>query len=129
MEIQATAQHYIDHSISSCIVADTLIETNKGLFYFDEIIDISTLDEGTFKKNTDTELLVKNKDGKFVPIDLFYNNGCKPIMKLTLDNGLSLTATGNEKVLVFDEYNSDENWKKIEDLDMYDLVKISVEGV
>lgn len=126
IEIQSTIQKYIDHSISSCVVKDTLLETNKGLLYFDELTNLDELEEGQFVKNTDSDILIRNKDDQFVPIDYFYKNGVKPVTKIQLKNNNQLICTDNESVLVYNEYINDLEWKMVKDLDVFDMVKISI---
>ena len=125
VQIQSIAQHYIDHSISSCITQDMLIETNVGLMYFDELVDVELLEDNHFVKNTTTDIKVRNKYDKFVPIDLFYKNGMKKINKIVLNNGAELLSTANERVIVYDAATADEDWKKVEDLRLNDLIKIA----
>jgi len=126
IEIQSTIQKYIDHSISSCVVKDTLLETNKGLLYFDELTNLDELEEGQFVKNTESDILIRNKDDQFVPIDYFYKNGIKPVTKIRLKNNNQLICTDNESVLVYNEYINDLDWKMVKDLDIFDMVKISI---
>ena len=125
IKVQSTLQTYITSSISSCIVKDTLIETNNGLFYLDELNkDLSKINENEFVQNNVTENKVFNKDLKLVDITSFYNNGVKEIYNTILDNKLHLKSTFNEKVLKFNEEIDLFEWCQISDLEIGDRIKI-----
>ncbi|MBO6271515.1 hypothetical protein J6O48_01905 [bacterium] len=103
----------MSHSISSCITADTLIETDNGYYYLDEIFNINAINEEEFKKNTTFVNKVKSHDNTYNNIKSFYNNGKKDVFTLTLLNDLYITCTSNEKFLVFDEDNDTFSWKEL----------------
>ncbi|MCD6547698.1 MAG: adenosylcobalamin-dependent ribonucleoside-diphosphate reductase [Nanoarchaeota archaeon] len=88
-----------------CVTADTLILTNKGLVYANE------LKEGD---------KVWTIDG-WKTIEKFYNNGIKKIKKITLANGLELKATPEHKLLTKD------GWKEINNLKEGEEVRIVIE--
>lgn len=124
VKMQAAAQKHLDHSISSCVTKDTLIETNKGLYYIDELFDFSQIEPGEFFQNDITDLKIKNHNKEFVPITAFYNNGAKEIWKTVLHNNLEIRTTNNERVIVLDEDTGIEEWKRVDELEIGDLVKI-----
>lgn len=121
VEIQAIAQKSIDHSISkTCVTGDTLIETNKGLLYMDEIIDFSNNNSSI--ENYD--ILVKNHNGDMVKPSHIHTMGIKNIIKVTLDNNVEINVTPLEKFLFLDEELGTEEWKPIEELCIGDRIRL-----
>ena len=124
-EIQGIVQNYISHSISSCVVPETLIEMeNGGYMYIDELSDFSLINENEFKNNDSLETLVKTHDGSFNRIKSFYNNGEKDALELKLVNGLSVQCTSNERFMVYDDDKSDFVWKHLYEIKEGDIIKI-----
>ena len=119
---QAALQKYVDHSISCCLTPDTLIETDDGLKYLDELYDFSALDENTFAKSN-SDLKIVNMNHEFANINSYYNNGIKDVFELTLSNGYSIKCTGNERFLVLDK-NDTFNWKMLSELEIGDIIKL-----
>ena len=64
VDLQAAAQKWVCHAISNCIPKDTLISTDKGLLYYDEIVDVSAHDDGFQEYKSDIK--VKTMSGEFV---------------------------------------------------------------
>ncbi len=120
VRMQGLIQQWCDHSISSCVVADTLIETDSGLFYIDELADFKEIKENTFKKNDEVKIKVLNHESVFSDISSFYNNGIKDTFKMTLENGLFIICTSNEKFI-----SSKNEWIELSDLKIGDEVKIN----
>ena len=126
VEIQGICQERITHSISSCVVPETLIELkNGGYVYIDEMSDFSDIGEGCFKDNETFCDLVKTHDGTFEKVKSFYNNGVKDVFDLNLSNGLSVTCTSNEKFMVYNEELSDFEWKHLYEIKEGDIIKIN----
>ena len=124
-EIQGIVQNYISHSISSCVVPETLIQMeNGGYMYIDELSDFSLINENEFKNNDSLETLVKTHDGSFNRIKSFYNNGEKDVLELKLVNGLSVQCTSNERFMVYDDDKSDFVWKHLYEIKEGDIIKI-----
>jgi len=96
VDIQAAAQKWLDHSISNCVVGASLVETNKGLFYMDELMP----DSARVGQHTPIDCFVINQDMKVVPAVTFFSNGVADVYTVSLQNGLSLTCTENERVMV-----------------------------
>jgi len=124
VNMQGKIQKFVDHSISKCVVVDTLINTDKGLFYIDELTDFEKIKEDEFKINNEIDNKVINHEGRYVDITSFFNNGIKPVFKLTLENGLFITCTGNERFIKYDKYNDINEWKMLSDLMIGDMIKI-----
>lgn len=121
VELQAAAQKSIDHSISkTCVTADTLIETNNGLMYMDEIIDFSA--KNTSIENVD--FMVKNCDYSFTTPSHVHVMDYKKIIEVTLDNGLKIKVSPGERFLHLNEESGLDEWKVIESLSSGDRVKV-----
>ena len=121
VKLQAAAQKSVCHSISkTCVTGDTLIETNKGLLYMDEIIDFSNNNSSI--ENHD--ILVKNHNGDMVKPSHIHTMGIKNIIKVTLDNNVEINVTPLEKFLFLDEELGTEEWKPIEELCIGDRIRL-----
>jgi hypothetical protein len=123
VKIQSVANLNVDHSISSCITSDSLIETNKGLFYFDELTDLNSIPANAFVENNEN-IKVVNCDMDMVELDEYYNNGTKSVLRLNLLNGLEIECTSNEQFIVLDDDTGIEGWKKISVIKEGDRIKI-----
>ena len=123
VKLQGAVQQRITHSISSCVVAETLIETeNGGYLYIDELTDFSNIKEGEFKKN-ETDLTVKTHLDNNEKVLSFYNNGKKDVFNIELLNGLNVTCTSNERFLIYDEDKESFEWKMLCDIKEGDIIK------
>jgi ribonucleoside-diphosphate reductase alpha chain len=118
VELQARAQKWICHSISkTCFTKDTLIETENGLMYLDEIDDISKDISNIEHKG----IIVKTHSGKKETLTHIINNGIKDVYRLELENGLSVEVTDNHKFYVVDD-NNESSWKQLKDLSISDRI-------
>lgn len=121
VDIQAVAQKWIDHSISkTCVARNSLIDTDKGLFYMDELIDFSK--ENLSKENLDFK--VKSCQGDYVTPSHIHTMNVKPIINVKLSNGLEIKVSARERFLALNEETGEENWVYIEDLSIGDRIKI-----
>jgi ribonucleoside-diphosphate reductase alpha chain len=118
VKLQSAAQKWICHAISNCIPKDTLISTDKGLLYYDEIVDTSIHQEG-FKEYTG-DIKLKTMSGDFVLPDQTYNNGVKEIVKIKFSNGVELKCTPNEPIACF--IDDRQVWINASDLIASDVV-------
>jgi len=126
VEIQSIVQNRITHSISSCVVKDTLIQMeNGGYCYIDELFDFSNTTPKKFYKNENIDELVVSHDKSCNKIESFYNNGKNDVFNLTLTNGLNIKCTSNERFLVFNEDTDSYEWKELSEISEGDKVKIS----
>jgi hypothetical protein len=123
VKMQGEIQKWVDHSISCCLSNDTLIDTNKGLFYLDELTNFDDIKEGEFKINNSFNGKILNHENKRVNINSFYNNGIKPIFKVELKNGLCIKCTANEKLIKLDK-NDTNIWTMVSDLNVGDRIKL-----
>lgn len=121
--MQGHIQNYISHSISSCVTGDTLIMTDDGLMYLDEMCDFEQIEEGTFRKAEEGSV-VMSEDNKQHNIVSYYNNGVKDVYKLELTNGLIIYCTNNEKFLKYNENTDNVEWCELKTLEGGDIIKI-----
>lgn len=128
IDMQATLQAHCSTSISSCVVEDTLIETDNGLFYIDELIDFSTIPSKTFKDNTSCNHSVLDHNMNYSKISSFYNNGESSVFALTLTNGMSIECTGNEKFILLNDEDGSETWMELSMLSSGDRIKVRDSG-
>jgi len=118
VDLQAAAQKWVCHAISNCVPKDTLITTDKGLLYYDEIVDISEHGDGFQEYRS--EIKVKTMSGEFVLPDQTYNNGVKEIVKIKFSNGVELKCTPNEPIACF--IDGRQVWVNASDLIAGDIV-------
>ena len=123
IEMQAAAGKNICHSISSCITSDSLIETNIGLMYFDELTDLNNIPTNKFEKEN-RDIYVTNYKMEVVKLDEYYNNGEKHILNMELLDGLRISCTANEKFIVLDDETGLEKWIEISEIKKGDRIKI-----
>jgi len=123
VRMQGSIQKFIDHSISCCLDPNTLIETENGLMYLDEVYDFSSIKGGEFC-GYGNGVKVYNHNLELVNVSDGYNNGIKEIWKTKLENGSFINSTYNERVMVLNQETNIEDWKMVSDLKVGDLVKI-----
>jgi ribonucleotide reductase alpha subunit len=115
VDIQAAAQEWICHSISkTCLSGDSLIETNQGLLYMDEISDASNCKEDSYALVND--LTTVNHFGNEAVIALVMDQGKKKTFRITTESGSSIVATEDHRFIVIDEYFNSEKWLELKDL-------------
>lgn len=123
VDLQAAAQKYIDHSISkTCVTKDTLIETNNGIFYIDELINF---DKSNISIKPGENLMIKNHKGEFVKPSQIHVMDFKQIIQVELENGMKIKVTPREQFLFLNEDTDLEEWEYIEKLEIGDLLKIN----
>jgi len=91
------------------VVENSLIETDNGLLYVDELFNVFLSDCSNVYKNE---------------INRFYNNGIKPVFRLELENGLSIMSTVNKEVLILNDETGMEEIISISELSQGDRIKI-----
>lgn len=120
VDLQAAAQKSIDHSISkTCVTKDSLIETDQGLVYLDELIDFNLVNSTVEISNIKTKNCFRN----FENIAYAHTMDFSTIFKVKLENGLEVKVSPKERFMVLNSSNLEE-WKFIEDLKVGDKIKL-----
>lgn len=122
--IQAAAQKWIDHSISkTCVAGDSLVETNKGLLYVDEIAASSEcLENGSAVVK---DLTTKNHLGRDAMIGFVSDQGVKCVYRVTMKSGLSIKTTIDHKFILLNDEDGLEAWAELRDINVGDRIKLS----
>ena len=121
---QAAAQKWIDHSISkTCVAGDSLVETNKGLLYADEIAaDTSCFENGSAPVK---DLMTKNHLGRDAMIGFVSDQGVKRVYRVTMKSGLSIKTTIDHKFVLLNDEDGLEAWVELNDINVGDRIKLS----
>lgn len=120
VDLQAAAQKSIDHSISkTCVTGDSLIETDQGLVYLDELIDFNVPNSTIEVSNIKT----KNCFGNYEDITNVHTMNTSNLLKVSLENGLEVKVSPKERFMVLNSSGLEE-WRFIEELKAGDKVKL-----
>lgn len=120
VDLQAAAQKSIDHSISkTCVTGDSLIETDQGLVYLDELIDFNVPNSTIEVSNIKT----KNCFGNYEYITNVHTMDTSNLLKVRLENGLEVKVSPKERFMVLNSSGLEE-WRFIEELKVGDKVKL-----
>ena len=101
-----------------CLKADTLISTNKGILYLDEIGDITGDTWQSVNITVATDSLKES-------VDKFYINGVSKTKKILLNSGIELESTENHKFRILTE-SGDYIWKTAKELKTGDILPYSL---
>ena len=113
VDIQAAAQHWIDSSISKCVVEGTRILTNKGIMKVEDLG--SATKPGKFSPPIEG-LQVYCPDGIMRDVTQHYYEGEKDTIKIRLDNGYILEGSETHKVMTV------KGWKQLDQLNIKDVL-------
>lgn len=103
-----------------CVTGDTLIKTTNGTF---EIKDLVKNSEESSEHDININIIGYN--GNIFHASKFFNSGKYPVKKLTLKNGMNISATDNHPLMTLDnELNF--AWKLVENLKPGDKVLIPI---
>jgi ribonucleotide reductase alpha subunit len=124
VDLQAAAQRWICHSISNtCVAGDTLIETDKGLLYADEIAENNNCpDLGSV---TVQDLATKNHLGRDASVGLVTSQGIKQVYRVVTKSGNSIVTTADHKFILLNEVDNIEAWTPLFDINVGDRIKLS----
>ena len=124
VNLQAAAQRWIDHSISkTCVSGDTLIETNEGLLYADEIAQSVNCRDESFSKVEN--LTTTNHHGREAMIGFVCDQGIKKTYRVTTKSGLSIKTTIDHKFILLNDDDGIEAWCELENINIGDRIKLS----
>jgi len=96
-----------------CLTNDTLINTKKGLLYFNELI--KETEQGWYPQ----DLILKTKDGDRSS-KKYYINGYSDILDITTDLGINIKGTPSHKLQVITENGF--QWKVFKDINKGDYI-------
>lgn len=106
--------HLLSIAPVGCVTPDTLIITENGLH------EISELGNKTKDQWKDINIQVMTDEG-FKTSDKFFNNGIKPVKKITDNYGYNITATDNHQLRIITE-TGDYVWKRMDQLNIGDIL-------
>jgi ribonucleoside-diphosphate reductase alpha chain len=119
VRLQAAAGRWIDHAISSCLVAgESLVWTDKGLLDIEELAGHA--ERGQFAP-VDMQVSSINAAGTPAQISQGFNNGLARVLRISFPNGFEISCTPNHKLVVLDE-NYTQVWKEAASLRPGDVV-------
>ena len=124
VDIQAAAQQWVDHSISkTCVTGDSLIETNEGLLYANEIAENANCPEND--TITVEGLTTINHHGREAMIGFVSDQGIKQVYRLTTKSGLSIKTTLDHKFILLNDEEGIEAWTELNEIKPGDRIKLS----
>jgi ribonucleotide reductase alpha subunit/intein/homing endonuclease len=120
VRLQAIAQDHIDHAISSCVVGDTFLYTEDGIYTFEELCSLVSA-QSFGKINSNTVLKSININNVSSCLSEAYNNGLAEVFRINLNGGSSITCTANHKLACL---NNDYSlvWKMVSKLTTEDII-------
>jgi len=117
VNVQSSLTRHIDHSISSCLIGGTMIDTNHGLMKIEDIVnyDGEKIEKGFYKIPSMKRFKVINHENREVPVTELFYNGVEEVMEISFKGGKTITGTPEHKLYVLnDKYGFD--WVKIKDI-------------
>jgi ribonucleotide reductase alpha subunit len=124
VKLQAAAQRWVCHAISkTCVTGDSLVETNNGLLYIDEIS--STANCKHESSAVVDNLTTRNHFGRDALIGFVMDQGHKQVYRITTKSGNSIKTTLDHKFILLHEDSDDEAWVELVDLNVGDRIKLS----
>jgi ribonucleoside-diphosphate reductase alpha chain len=116
LKMMAAVQPFLSGAISKCVTGDTMVATERGL------LPIGSLYRGeapdTFRKDP---MRVASEQGTREAVE-FYYGGERPVLRLQLGDGRTLTGTPNHRVKVASASGYD--WKRLDEIAPGDHVAI-----
>lgn len=112
MHMMSTTSEVIEQG--GCLTKDTLLNTDRGLLYFSEIIKESS--KGWYDHN----LNVSTKEGITYPSKRYYVNGFDKTLSIVTKLGTEITGTLDHKLQVFTDKGF--VWKQIKDINKKDFL-------
>ncbi|HET6755173.1 MAG TPA: LAGLIDADG family homing endonuclease, partial [Jiangellaceae bacterium] len=114
IRMMAAAQPFLSGAISKCVTGETLVATTDGLLRIGSLHDGEAAD--TFR---DEVLAVASIDG-LQKTDAFYYGGVRPVRRVTLRSGHTVTGTPNHRLLVATKQGP--QWRSLAELEVGDHV-------
>jgi intein/homing endonuclease len=101
-----------------CVLGDTLVLTDNGIFRIDQLGDTKGSEFQPLKVT-----IAQEGKGVTSQSEFFYNGGVKPVFKFKTHCGYRLGGTGNHRIKVLSD-KGDIEWKYLSDLKLGDTVCI-----
>lgn len=106
-----------------CVTGDTLVNTNKGLIYIEDIVKNS-------KQHSDTNinLTIDSLNGKNNQASMFFNSGEHDIIEISSDYNYSIKGSYNHPLLVLTTLeNGQPNfaWKTLDQINLTDYLVVN----
>lgn len=124
VKLQAAAQKWVCHAISkTCVAGDSLVETNQGLLYIDEIAENANCKQES--SATVSNITTKNHFGREALVGFVLNQGQKQVYRVTTKTGNSIKTTADHKFILLHEDDDIESWVELSELKIGDRIKLS----
>jgi len=125
VDIQAAAQRHVCHAISkTCVSENTLVETEQGLYYPDELGNLSDgVEEETVHPNRVIRTI--NQHGSYASISHVIRQGVKPTFELHTKSGHVIRATIDHRFLKLNDETGLVEWVEMSNLDEGDRIKLA----
>ncbi|HEY7946430.1 MAG TPA: LAGLIDADG family homing endonuclease, partial [Acidimicrobiales bacterium] len=108
VRMMGAVQPFISGALSKCVVGETLVATSDGL------VRIGSLHQGEEPDSFRDEIMaVASLDG-IHKTDAFYYGGHRPVHKIVLRSGHTVTGTPNHRVLAAGDGGLD--WKRLDEI-------------
>jgi ribonucleoside-diphosphate reductase alpha chain len=120
IEMQSHLQTGISNSISSCLVGDSFISTNRGLMTLDEIVAFSEKKEG-FNNIEHAGILVRNVNNVDTLVKEVFLNGEQECLTIKTTLGREITGTENHKLMLLTN-TGDFEWRELQDIKEGDYI-------
>ncbi len=109
--VRRLQREWSDNSVSCCLAKDHYVHTTDGF------VDIAQLAGNRVGFNS-SRCTAYNMHGMTEVSEFGYVNGDATVLKITLENGKTITGTPNHKLLCNDK------WKELKDLTMTDVIDV-----
>jgi adenosylcobalamin-dependent ribonucleoside-diphosphate reductase len=114
VKMMAAAQPFISGAISKCVVGDTIVTTENGL------VRIGTLYEGEAPDSFRDETMLVASLGGAQKTNAFYYGGERPVRRVVLRSGQTVTGTPNHRVLVAGATGLE--WRRLDEIEVGEAV-------
>ncbi|HXX90231.1 MAG TPA: vitamin B12-dependent ribonucleotide reductase, partial [Acidimicrobiales bacterium] len=114
VRMMGAVQPFISGAISKCVTGDTLLATADGL------VRISSLYDGEDPDSFRDEVLAVASLGGIHKTDAFYYGGVRPVRRVVLRSGQSVTGTPNHRLLTAG--SGGLAWKRLDQIAVGDYV-------
>jgi adenosylcobalamin-dependent ribonucleoside-diphosphate reductase len=116
VRMMGAVQPFISGAISKCVIGPTLVPTNDGL------VRIGSLHRGEVPDTFRDAVMEVASLGGYQKTSAFYYGGRRPVRRVTLRSGHTVTGTPNHRVLTIDEAGPE--WKRLDEIAADELVAV-----